>query len=143
MSKTKYEPTDLSGFTRTIKTAPKDARTFDNGDICVSREHQKGRPMYAYYGKSENGYEFERTFWKGRATSGYNHCKLKPNFVKPTPPTKTKPAPKAKPAVSKPADKSKPKSRLTKADLQNQLDEMSVRFEAAVKMLNELGYGVK
>ena len=141
-----YEPTKLDGFQQTIVKAPKDARVFTNGDICVAREHEKGRPRFAYYGKSSAGYVFERTFWKGRATSGYNHCKNQPGFVAPT----------TKPAVSKPATKiplpvvittppvkSKPKSRLTKADLQNQLDDMSVRFEAAVKMLNDLGYGVK
>ena len=98
-----YEPTKLDGFKKTIKNTdmPDTARKFDNGDRCMAREHAKGKPMFGYYTPNGKGdYTFERTFWKGRAASGYNWCKEQPGFESKQP-IKTK----RKPTVSKPAPK--------------------------------------
>lgn len=147
-----YEPTKLDGFKKTIKITdmPDTARKFDNGDRCMAREYVKGKPMFGYYTPNGKGdYTFERTFWMGRAARGYNWCKAQPGFVAKQPSkSKPKPAPKVLetmdgPIAVKTPPKPKSPSRVTKADLQNQLDDMSIRFEAAVKMLNDLGYGVK
>jgi len=138
-----YEPTDLAGFKKTIKTAPKDARVFPNGDISIAREYVKGQVSYAYYGKSKTGYKFERTFWKGRAMSGYNHCKLQPGFVPPTPKTGTKPKPAVKSKKPKALPKVKSPVNKESDDLQARYDAMQIKLDNAIKMLNDLGHGVK
>lgn len=73
----------MKNFTKTMKTAPATARTFENGDVSVKAdEYVKGQPMFGYYKPTKNGFALEKLCFSGRAASSYNWAKCNnPNFV--------------------------------------------------------------
>ena len=54
------------------------ARTFENGDICLMSPYVKGspEPLFHYYRPTPKGFKFVRSFWKGRKASQYNWAKV-------------------------------------------------------------------
>ena len=109
----------------TYKTAPKGARIFANGDICVKLEPYVAKTEnFGYYEKTESGFKLEKSFWRGKAASSYNYVKEQPGFV----PTKT--FEKKKKAVAK--VKAKAPKRKTKAELELELAELKTHMAMAV-----------
>ncbi len=74
----------MKSLPKTMKKAPTDAHTYDNGDLRVklpSEAYEKGKEMFGYYTPTKSGFKLERKFWRGNACSQYNWVKVNnPDF---------------------------------------------------------------
>ena len=82
--------------TFTKSRLPKDARVFQNGDMCMMKPYvaKSKEPLFGYYRATKTGWKFDRSFWRGKQASRYNWCLVNPDKVKAKPAKKKKPAKK-------------------------------------------------
>ena len=129
----------MKSLPKTMKKAPADAHTYDNGDLRVklpSEAYEKGKEMFGYYTPTKTGFKLERKFWRGNACSQYNWAKVNdPDF---DPKGKSKAAKDAAKLAKMGWDKHEVKAELKSANKTPEIKTTILTMDGPVKVDRKL-----